>query len=399
MDFLSLVSLNRTIALGLSDILLITVLSVMNGFGKEIRAQMLKGTPHITLGSTAGGLTHENWLSLAEKLKNYPKILGAAPFIVDQGMLSGANSGRLQGVMVKGIDPEQINAVYPLKDHLLEGNLDALQPGQYGMIVGVSLANTLGLGVGDKISLITTDTTVTPAGLSPRIKRFTIVALSKISQIQDGSNVFINIQDADKLFRMRGSVTGVQLRIKNEMEVLELSRALYQTLGREYWIADWTQEFGNFFQTLRMEKTVMTFILLLIIAVAGFNLVSSLVMMVTDKRKDIAILRTLGASPKSIMGIFMVQGSVIGLLGTTLGVVAGLILSFNVTAWVDAIQKFFNIQLINQEFYFVSSLPSDVHLWDVISITGFTLVMCLLATLYPAWRAALVQPAEALRYE
>ena len=154
------------------------------------------------------------------------------------------------------------------------------------------------------------------------------------------------------------------------MEVLELSRALYQTLGREYWIADWTQEFGNFFQTLRMEKTVMTFILLLIIAVAGFNLVSSLVMMVTDKRKDIAILRTLGASPKSIMGIFMVQGSVIGLLGTTLGVVAGLILSFNVTAWVDAIQKFFNIQLINQEFYFVSSLPSDVHLWDVISITG-----------------------------
>ena len=397
--FISFISLTSMLGLALGVMVLITVLSVMNGFGKEIRAQMLKGTPHITLGSTAGGLTHENWLSLAEKLKNYPKILGAAPFIVDQGMLSGANSGRLQGVMVKGIDPEQINAVYPLKDHLLEGNLDALQPGQYGMIVGVSLANTLGLGVGDKISLITTDTTVTPAGLSPRIKRFTIVALSKISQIQDGSNVFINIQDADKLFRMRGSVTGVQLRIKNEMEVLELSRALYQTLGREYWIADWTQEFGNFFQTLRMEKTVMTFILLLIIAVAGFNLVSSLVMMVTDKRKDIAILRTLGASPKSIMGIFMVQGSVIGLLGTTLGVVAGLILSFNVTAWVDAIQKFFNIQLINQEFYFVSSLPSDVHLWDVISITGFTLVMCLLATLYPAWRAALVQPAEALRYE
>lgn len=403
--FISFISLASMLGLALGVTVLITVLSVMNGFHKEIRGEILKGTPHMTLHSTEGYLSPAAWEFLKPWLKQYSEVLGAVPFILEQGMLSSANSDRLQGVMVKGIDPEQINAVYSLEDYMRQGRLEDLRPGEYGVIIGKALAHHLQVNVGDKIQLLTTDTTVTPAGLSPRVKRFTVVGISEISPIQDNSYIFIHIKDANKLFHLQGNVTGVQLKLNNEMDVLRVSKVLYEDLhqlpeGQNFWIKNWTQEFADFFKVLSTEKIVMMFILSLIIAVAGFNLVSSLVMMVTDKRKDIAILRTIGASPKAIMGIFVVQGAVIGVLGTLMGVVAGLILAFNVTAWVDAIQNYFNVQFVAKELYFIkSSLPSEVHAMDVIGVTVFTLIMCLVATLYPAWRAALIQPAEALRYE
>jgi len=431
--FISFISLTSVIGVALGVSVLIAVLSVMNGFNREIRAQMLSGTPHITVGKIGGNVA--DWPTLMHRLQQYPDVIGAAPFTLGQGMLSGVGSGRVQGVLVKGIEPNEVNAVYPLTQRMKQGTLDLLTSGSYSMVMGRTLAQNLGVLVGDKVSLIVPEASVTPAGVLPRIKRFTIVGIFEIGDLYDGSQVFIHLADAGKLFRTDGGVTGVQLKVKDELKAPVVAQALYHLLHEpeglrhmktqqtqaaaekpsqllreessanvqlgalQYWISDWTQDFGSFFRALHIQKTVMLFILLLIIAVAAFNLVSSLVMMVTDKRPDIAILRALGASRRSVMGIFIAQGTVIGLVGTLCGVLFGLYMAHHVTGWTDFLQQSFNIELVSRDVYLVNFLPSEVHTFDVIGVTIAALIMCFLATLYPAWRAANIQPAEALRYE
>lgn len=395
--FISFISFTSVLGIALGVGVLIAVLSVMNGFNREIRMQMLSGTPHIVVGRIGEPLFA--WRPLLKQLKNYPKIVGAAPFIFNQGMLSSADTGQVQGVLVRGIDPLQIGEVYPLAKQVKEGSLEKLRSGEFGIIIGRTLANNFGLQVGDKISLITPKASITPLGISPSIKRFQVVGIFEIGDLYDDKQVFIHLNDANKLFRLEGAVSGIQLKIGEELEAPLIAKKLSQDLKKEYWVLDWTQDFGNFFHALKVQKTVMMFILLLIITVAVFNLVSSLVMMVTDKRADIAILRTLGANRRSIMGIFVAQGGIIGFFGTLLGTLLGLFLASHVTQWVDNIQKFFNIELVSKEVYLIGFLPSEIHGADVIAIGLLTLGMAFIATLYPAWRAASIQPAEALRYE
>lgn len=400
--FISFISLTSVIGIALGVSVLITVLSVMNGFNKEIRVQMLNGTPHVTVGKAEGSWV--DWQPVMKMLNQYPKVMGVAPFIDGQGMLASMSTNRVQGVLVKGIDPNQINEVFPLATRMKSGDLSELKPGTYNIILGRGLANNLGVGPGDKVSLIVPEATITLAGISPRMKRFNIVGVFEIGDLYDGSQAFMHLQDADKLFHMAGGVSGLQLKVKDELEAPVVAGELYHNLNRdplvqEYGVTDWTQVFGSFFRALQIQKTVMLFILLLIIAVAAFNLVSSLVMMVTDKRPDIAILRALGASKRHVMAIFMIQGTMIGAIGSIVGMFLGLYMSYHVTGWTDALQRAFNIELVSKDVYLVNFLPSEVHAMDVISIMLLTLVMSFLATLYPAWRAASIQPAEALRYE
>lgn len=394
--FISFISLTSVIGVALGVSVLITVLSVMNGFNREIRAQMLSGTPHITIGKFGEPLL--DWPNLLVQLKNNRDVVGAAPFTLGQGMLSNSNTGRVQGVIVKGIEPKEINEVYPLATRMRAGSL-SLEPGQFSVVMGRTLAVNMGVSIGDKVSLIVPEASVTPAGVLPRIKRFTITGIFEIGDLYDGTQIFINLADANKLFRMGAGITGLQLKIKDELTAPKVAQRLYQSLNQEYGVSDWTQDFGSFFKALHIQKTVMLFILLLIIAVAAFNLVSSLVMMVTDKRSDIAILRTLGASRPSIMGIFIAQGSVIGLIGTVCGVILGLYMASHVTGWTDFLQKSFNVELVSRDVYLVNFLPSEIHAFDVVGVALSALVMCFLATLYPAYKAAGIQPAEALRYE
>jgi lipoprotein-releasing system permease protein len=384
------------VGIALGVMVLITVLSVMNGFSKEIRSKLLSVTPHITLRQVQGHLT--NWRPILKKLSRYPEISGAAPYILSPGML--IDRGNIQPVLIRGIEPQQINAVYPLEKNISLGRLADLTNNNFGVVVGVDLARILGVTVGDKVTLIVPETTVTIAGIIPRIKTLKVVGIFKSGTEYDNNNIFINLTDAGKIFRIHGGISGIQLRVIDELKTSNITKQLAQLFGHKYWITDWTNEYQNFFQAVKMEKTVMTLILLLIITVAVFNLVSSLVMIVTDKRADIAIMRSMGASRKSIMGIFVVQGCIIGVIGTMIGLILGLLLASNVTVLVEMLQQLLNVKFNAEDVYYgIGYLPSEIKQVDVIMICAFSLMMSLLATIYPAWQAANIQPAEALRYE
>ncbi len=394
--FISFISLISMFGIALGVMALITVLSVMNGFEQELRTRILGMTAHATINGYLRPLTE--WREAqAYALKN-PEVVAAAPFIQQEGMLTLGQ--QVSGTVLRGILPEEERQVADIHEKMRTGSLEALKPGEFGIILGIDLARRLGASMGDKVTVVTPTANVTPAGILPRLKRFTVVGVFEAGMYEyDSALALIHLADAQVLFRMGEGVTGVRLKLNDLFRAPFVSRQLAQGLNDVFLVSDWTMQHANFFRAVRTEKTVMFVILTLIVAVAAFNIVSTLVMTVTDKESDIAILRTLGATPATIMRIFMVQGTLIGFIGTLLGVVGGVALALNVNGIVSTIEQLFHVQFMPANVYYINELPSQLELFDVLRIGGVAFVISMLATLYPAWRASRTQPAEALRYE
>jgi lipoprotein-releasing system permease protein len=394
--FISFISMASMAGIGIGVLALIVVLSVMNGFQKELRARILGVASHVQISGFDGRLA--DWREIAEEARKHPDVVAAAPYVSAQGLL--ANQQSVQGALVRGIVPELEDQVADIGSHMKRGSLGDLKPGEFGIVLGSELAHAVGARLGEKVVLIAPQGQVTPAGILPRIKQFTVVGLFEVGMYEyDAGLALIHLQDAQKLYRLEDSVSGVRLKLKDLFAAPAVARELTRTLPGDAFVTDWTRSHANFFRAVQIEKNVMFIILTLIVAVAAFNLVSTLVMAVTDKQPDIAILRTLGASPGSIMKIFVVQGSLIGVIGTGLGVLCGVLLALNVDVVVPAIERLFSVQFLAKDVYYISELPSDLQWDDVIAVAGISLLMSLLATLYPSWRASRVNPAEALRYE
>ncbi len=394
--FISFISLVSMLGIALGVTALITVLSVMNGFQNEVRDRILGMAAHVTISGLDGRL--RDWPEVLERVRPVPHVLGAAPYIHAEGMVSLGE--RVHGTMVRGLLPSLEPQVSVVGERMVAGTLDALQPGSFNIILGSELANSLGVGIGDKITLITPSANVSPAGILPRLKRFTVAGVFEVGMFQyDSALVLIHLRDAAKLYRFDEAVSGVRLKLDDMFIAPRVADEISGILGEYYWVSDWTRSHTNYFRALKIEKTAMFIILLLIVAVAAFNIISTLVMVVTDKQGDIAILRTLGISPASIMGIFIVQGVVIGMVGTLLGIAGGVSLALNIDTIVPAIESTFGIQFLPSSVYYISELPSELRWSEVVTIATLAFALSMLATIYPAWRASRVQPAEALRYE
>ena len=382
------------IALGVMA--LIVVLSVMNGFENELRGRILGMVSHVTVSSFRGPL--QDWHELRDETLAHPQVVGAAPYTEAEAMMS--NGASVSGALIRGIDPEYEKEVSRIHDNMVFGSLDDLVPGEYAIVLGSGLANSLDVVPGDRVTMITPQATASPMGFLPRLRRFRVVGIFEIGVYEyDRSSALIHSQDASKLFRLDGGVTGLRLRLDDLDLAPQVRQQLKQTVGLQYWVSDWTLRHSNYFKAVRTEKTVMFVILSLIVAVAAFNIVSTLVMVVTDKQSDIAILRTLGMSPTSIMWVFMVQGTLIGLVGMLLGLVGGVAMASHIDTIVPALEQFFQTQFLPRGVYPITELPSDMEQSDVIRISVLSFSVSVLATLYPALRASRTRPAEALRYE
>ena len=394
--FISFISLTSMLGIALGVAALIVVLSVMNGFQKELRARILGVASHVQI--TGMGDKLASWQQVADDASKHPRVTAAAPFVLGQGMLS-ADRG-VQGALIRGVLPPLEDQVADVGQHMKTGSLDDLKPGEFRIVLGSELAHALGAYPGDKVVLIAPQGQVTPAGILPRLKQFTVSGIFEVGMFEyDSGLALIHLEDAQKLYRLDERVSGVRLKLDDLFAAPRVARELTTMLSEDASVGDWTRSHANFFRAVQIEKNVMFIILLLIVAVAAFNLVSTLVMAVTDKEPDIAILRTLGAPPGSIMKIFVVQGTIIGVMGTLLGVLGGVLLAQNIDVVVPAIEQLFNIQFLAKDVYYISELPSELRWGDVITIAFVSLVMSLFATLYPSWRASKVNPAEALRYE
>ncbi len=394
--FISFISLISMLGIALGVTALITVLSVMNGFERELRDRILGMASHATVTSFGGQLA--DWQAVAQGLAGQPHVLATAPFVRGETMLSFGK--RVSGALVRGVLPDQEVGVSNIAADIKVGNLEQLQQGEYGIILGSELAYALGAGVGDAVTVVSPQIIVGPTGVLPRLRRFTVTGLFEVGMYEfDRGVALVHMNDAAKLFRLGDDVTGVRLKLDDIFDAPSVTRNLASQLHSDYRVEDWTKRHANYFRAVKTEKRVMFIILTLIVAVAAFNIVSTLIMVVTDKRADIAILRTLGATPGSIMTIFIIQGIVIGVFGTLLGVAGGVGLALNVETIVPAIERFFNVQFLAPDVYYISDVPSELHWEDVWVMASVALVLSLFATLYPAWRAARTQPAEALRYE
>ncbi len=394
--FISFISLISMLGIALGVAALIVVLSVMNGFQKELRARILGVASHVQISGPDNQLA--DWQRVAQDALAARGVVAAAPYVNAQGLL--ANEGNVRGAVVRGIVPEREDQVADIGSHMVAGSLDRLVPGEFGIVLGSDLARALRVLPGDKVTLIAPQGLVTPAGLVPRLKQFRIVGIFEVGMFEyDSGLALVSLEDAQKLFQLGDRVSGVRLKLEDLFQSRQVARELYERLGTGVAISDWTRSHANFFRAVEIEKRVMFIILTLIVAVAAFNIVSTLVMVVTDKQADIAILRTLGASPASIMGIFLVQGALIGVIGTLLGVAGGVALALNIDVVVPFLERLLNVQFLSKDVYYISDLPSDLQRGDVLTIGGVALVLAFLAGLYPAWRAARVRPAEALRYE
>ena len=395
MSFITMISI-AGIALGVTA--LIVVLSVMNGFQKEIRGQLLNVAPHAEIGYFDNG-NGEDWQSLRAFVKDKKEVLASAPYVSDQALL--ANAGEVRGVQIRGVLPAEEKKVVDYGSSMPAGSFDDLRPGEFDIILGEGLAQVLGAEMGGKVTVITPEGNVTPAGVVPRLKQFNVVGIVKTGVYEvDNSLAMTHINDAQVLYRLGDGVGGLRLKLADPQNAPAFIRNLIPAAAQDQvWVRDWTFNNRSYFEAVELEKRMMFIILTLIIAVAAFNLVSSLVMAVTEKQADIAILRTLGLAPSGVMKIFMVQGAFAGFFGTLIGVVCGVLLGWNVGKIVAFFEKLFGIHLINSQIYFIDYLPSDVNMSDVGVIAAISLLLAFIATLYPSWRAAKTQPAEALRYE
>jgi lipoprotein-releasing system permease protein len=390
--FISFISLTSIMGLTLGVAVLILVLSVMNGFDRELQNRILG---MVSQGNVwkPGGL--DDWQAAVKVADDTLGVEGAAPFLQLQGML--AEHGMVTGVFVNGIVPDYEFRVSILHKHMLGGQIETLQAGTYNMVIGAGIARKLGLAIGDKVTLVMPEATVSPAGVLPRFKRFTVSGIFKVGAELDDMMGYVALKDAQTVARMGEKAQGLRLRVDNLFAAQRIADSVADALGGSHYATDWTRTHGNLFQAIKLEKTMMALLLMLIVAVAAFNIVSSLVMVVTDKKADIAILRTLGASPAAIMGIFVVQGTFIGLLGVAAGTLLGIFAALNITDFASWLEQVLHRQLFQQ--YFVNYLPSELRMEHVVTVVSVAFLLSFLATLYPAFKASRVQPAEALRHE
>ena len=394
--FISFISLISIMGVGLGVAALITVLSVMNGFEQELRTRILGMASHASISGYQQPLV--DWQSTAQLAMQHPEVVGVAPYVAGEVMLT--QGSKVSGAVVRGILPEREPAVSTVGEHMRAGSLQDLLAGEYRIILGSELAYNLGAHVGDHITMVTPQANYSPAGVLPRLRRFQVVGIFEVGMYEyDRGVALVHMEDAARLFKLDDAVTGVRLKLEDLFQAPRVSRQLVEQLGGNLRVEDWTRQHANFFRAVQTEKRVMFVILTLIVAVAAFNIVSTLVMVVTDKQADIAILRTLGATPAAILRIFMIQGAMIGVLGTALGVVGGIALALNVETLVPAIEQAFGVQFMPADVYYISDLPSRLDWSDVWRIGVVAFLLSFVATWYPAWRASKTQPAEALRYE
>jgi len=395
-QFISFISGMSLVSIAIGVMALITVLSVMNGFQNELRDRILGMTSDATVSGFDNRLT--DWPAVRERTLTQPHVTGAAPYVEDQAML--ANGSNMSGTEVRGVMPNLEGSVSEVGQRMASGSLTSLTPGSYGIVLGKDLAYTLGVGPGDKVILMISQGNVTPAGLIPRFRRFTVTGVFDAGMYEyDRGLALINLQDAQTLYGMGDTVSGVRLKLDDKFLAPQVARQLVDSFHGAYYVGDWTQEHVNFFKAIAMEKSVMFIILSLIELVAAISIAITLVMAVTDKQADIAILRTLGATPRAIMGVFIVQGTIIGFLGTLLGLVLGVLLAHNLNDIMHFLQRVFHTEFLPSSVYYISDLPAAIYVSDVLEITIASFLLTVLSTLYPAWRAARTQPAEALRYE
>jgi lipoprotein-releasing system permease protein len=394
--FISFITLTSLLGVALGVTVLITVMSVMNGFETELHDRILGMTAHSTI--TGGNGELHDWQALEPSLGKDKRIVGWAPYVEGQAMVS--SDRKASGVLLRGIDPELESRVSEVTSRIVSGHIQDLKAGEFGIVLGEELANYLGVFIGDKVTVITPQLTATPAGILPRLKRFTVIGTFSVGMFEYDRNLaLLQLDDAAKLFRLEDAVSGLRLKLQDMFQARTVLRELGPNLPGRYQVADWTQAHGNFFKAVQTEKRVMFIILLMIVAVAAFNIVSTLVMVVNDKRADIAILRTQGMTPASVMGIFMVLGTVIGFCGTLLGGAGGVALALNLEAIVHRIEQTFGVRFMPGDVYYINELPSRLLWSDVWAVTSMAFVLSLLATIYPAWQASRIRPAEELRYE
>ncbi|WP_108127702.1 lipoprotein-releasing ABC transporter permease subunit [Saccharospirillum mangrovi] len=392
--FISFISGVSMVGLTLGVMVLIIVLSVMNGFDRELRNRILGMVPHATV-SQPGGLA--DWPAVASILSQHPDVEGVSPFTESQAMLVGPS--QTKGVAVSGVEPATLSQVSILPNHLTSGSLDDLQEGRFGILLGDILARQLGVDLGDRVTMMVPEVTVNLAGVTPRFKRFEVVGTFAVGAELDANLAVVQMNDLGRLLRYDDRVDGVHLKVDDLFLARQIAIDAGRSLQGRYLVSDWTRTQGNLFQAIQLEKRMVGLLLFMIVAVAVFNIVSSLVMMVTDKQGEIAILRTLGARSGQIMGIFIVQGTAIGLIGIALGVILGVLGAWSVADIIAWIEHTFHIQFLNAEVYFISYIPSELKWSDVRMIASASFVISVLATIYPAWRASRISPAEALRYE
>ena len=394
--FISFISLISMFGISLGVMALIVVLSVMNGFEKELKGRILGMVSHVTVSSLDESL--KDWRSLSDQIATNDAVIGSAPYVEAEAMLSNFSS--VSGAIIRGIEPEFETQVSEIHKHMTFGKLSDLVAGEYNIILGTGLANSIDVVPGDRVTMITPQASVSPVGLLPRLRRFKVVGLFEIGVYEyDRSSAIIHTQDASRLFRLDGGVTGLRLKLQDMDIAPKVRNQIKKQVGFDYWVSDWTLRHSNYFKAVKTEKTVMFIILSLIVAVAAFNIVSTLVMVVADKQADIAILRTIGMSPRSIMWIFMVQGTIIGVVGTLLGLGSGVLIASYIDVIIPALEQFFQTQFLPTGVYPITELPSDMRQSDVIKISALSFLISVLATLYPALRAAKTKPAEALSYE